>query len=115
MRLLKAAFLYFAIVFGIGFVLGTVRTLWLVPRVGGRAAELLEMLVMLLVIVMAARLVVQVQSVPGTKAARLAVGCTGLALMLAAEFGFVLWLRGISVRQYLATATPLRVRSTTQC
>jgi type IV secretory pathway TrbD component len=106
MQILKAALLYFALVFGIGFVLGTVRTLWLVPRVGVRAAELVEMPVMLLVIVMAAQLVVQVHSVPGT-VARLAVGCIGLALMLAAEFGFVLWLRGISVRQYLATRDPV--------
>jgi hypothetical protein len=51
MRILKAALLYFAIVFGVGFVLGTIRTLWLVPRLGARAAELLEMPVMLVVIV----------------------------------------------------------------
>lgn len=107
MPILKAAILYFAIVFGIGFVLGTVRTLWLVPRLGDRTAELLEMPVMLLVIVMAARLVVQVQSIPGTKAARLVVGFIGLILMLAAEFGFVLWLRGISLRQYVGTRDPV--------
>lgn len=32
-----------------------------------------------------------------------ATGCIALLLMLAAEFGLVLPIRGISVRQYLAT------------
>jgi hypothetical protein len=35
--------------------------------------------------------------------ARLGTGCIALLLMLAAEFGLVLRIRGISVRQYLAT------------
>jgi hypothetical protein len=38
---------YFLIVFGTGFVLGIVRTPWLVPRVGVRWAALLEIPVML--------------------------------------------------------------------
>jgi hypothetical protein len=31
MPILKAGVLYFALVFGAGFVLGTIRTLWIVP------------------------------------------------------------------------------------
>lgn len=55
MNVLKAGALYFAIVFGAGFVLGPIRVLWLVPRVGTRVAELMEMPVMLLVSVLSAR------------------------------------------------------------
>jgi hypothetical protein len=50
-QILKAGGLYFALVFGAGFVLGTIRTLLVVPRVGTRRAELMEMPIMLLVTV----------------------------------------------------------------
>jgi len=55
MPILKAGGLYFALVFGAGFVLGTIRTLWVVPRVGTRMAELMEAPIMLVVTVVAAR------------------------------------------------------------
>ena len=53
MQLVKAGAIYFALVFGAGFVLGTVRTLWVVPRVGTRTAELTEMPIMLAVTIVA--------------------------------------------------------------
>lgn len=37
----------------------------------------------------------------------LAVGLFALVLMLAAEFGLVLWLRGMSIREYLASRDPV--------
>jgi len=39
MQILKAGVLYFALVFGAGFVLGTIRTLWVAPRVGTRLSR----------------------------------------------------------------------------
>ena len=101
MRVLTASSLYFALVFGAGFVLGVVRTLFVAPRVGTRSAELMEMPVMLLVTVAAARWIVVHLAVPSSTLARLSTGCIALLLMLAAEFGLVLRIRGISVRQYL--------------
>ncbi|MFN8910213.1 MAG: hypothetical protein ACK5YW_13120, partial [Betaproteobacteria bacterium] len=52
---LRWAALYFAAVFGTGFVLGPLRVLWLEPRLGVRAAELLEAPFMLSAIVLAGR------------------------------------------------------------
>ncbi|MGE0358809.1 MAG: hypothetical protein AB7P08_18040 [Burkholderiales bacterium] len=103
----RAGALYFAIVFGAGFLLGPVRVLWLVPKVGERVAELLEAPVMLAVIVLAARAVVRRLAPPATVAARLATGLSALALMLAAEFGLVLWLRGLTLADYFAQRDPV--------
>ncbi len=89
--------------FGVGFVLGTIRTLWFVPRVGARAAELMEMPLMLVVTMVAARYTVVWLSVPMMWSARLGMGCIALVLMLIAEFGFVLWIRGLPIKEYFST------------
>ena len=107
MPILKAGVLYFALVFGAGFVLGTVRTLWVVPRVGMREAELMETPVMLAVTIVAAWWIVFRLAVPCVPSARLCMGFVALVLMLVAEFGFVLWIRGLSIREYLATRDPV--------
>jgi len=103
----KAGVFYFAIVFGAGFVLGTVRTLWLVPRVGTRIAELMEAPLMLVITIVAARWIVLRLAVPARRFARPGIGAIALGLLLFAEFGLVLWLRGISIRVYLATRGPV--------
>jgi len=41
-QVFKAGMLYFILVFAAGFVLGTIRTLWVVPRLGVRTAELIR-------------------------------------------------------------------------
>jgi hypothetical protein len=107
MQVVKAGAIYFALVFGAGFVLGTIRTLWVVPRVGARTAELMEMPIMLAVTIMAARWTVLRLAVPPVPSARLGMGCIALVLMLIAEFGFVLWIRGLSIKEYLATRDPV--------
>ena len=99
-RVLRAAALYFAAVFSAGFVLGLVRELVLVPQIGSRAAELLEMPVMAAVMILSARWVVQRFALPSQARYRLAVGFSALALLLILEFGLVLPLRGMSFADY---------------
>jgi hypothetical protein len=103
MQILKAGVLYFALVFGVGFVLGSVRTLWVVPRFGARIAELMETPIMFVVTIVAARLVVRRLALPPKPSNRLGMGCIGLGLMLVVEFTLVLWLRGLSINEYLAS------------
>jgi hypothetical protein len=107
MQILKAGFLYFALVFGAGFVLGTIRVLWVVPRFGTRTAELLETPSMLMVTIVAARWVVRRIAVPFKLSSRFGMGCIALGLMLVAEFTLVLWLRGLSISEYLASRDPV--------
>jgi hypothetical protein len=107
MQTLKAGALYFAVVFGAGFALGTLRVLWVVPRVGTRMAELIEAPAMLAVTVLAARWVVRRFGVPSEWTRRLSMGCIALGFLLIAELALVLGLRGLSVREYFATLDPV--------
>lgn len=107
MRIVSAALAYFALAFGAGFVLGTLRVLLLVPRLCVRVAELLEMPVMLGVIVLAVRFVVARFRLPRAAPPLLAAGAFALAFLLAAELGLALALGGGSLRAYLAAKDPV--------
>ena len=102
MQILKAGMLYFVFVFGAGFLLGPIRILWVVPRLGTRVAELLEAPIMFVIIIVAARWIVRRLAVPSKASSRLSMGGIALSLLLIAEFTLVLWLRGLSIREYLA-------------
>lgn len=106
-RIAIAGTAYFALAFAAGFVLGTIRVLALVPRVGERAAELIEAPLMLAVVVAAARFVVRRFVPDAPPAARLAVGALGVALLLAVEFTVVLALRNLTLAEYAASRDPV--------
>ena len=84
-RNLQAALLYFALVMGTGFALGSLRVPLLVPRIGERYAELIEMPLMLLAIFLAARHVVLRFALPQRTVIRLQVGFVALVLSVAAD------------------------------
>jgi hypothetical protein len=94
-------------VLGAGFVLGPIRILLVVPHLGVRMAELIEMPIMLAVIIISARWIVRHLSVPPTITNQLCIGCLALALLLTVELTFVLWLQGLSIGEYLATRDPV--------
>jgi hypothetical protein len=106
MPVVKAGAAYFALVFGAGFILGPIRILLLMPRVGQRAAELIEEPIMLVVIVLAARWIVRRFGVPYAASARLRVGLMALALSLIAELG-VAGLQGVTIARYIASRDPV--------
>jgi len=106
-RVLKASAVYFVLVFSAGFAFGTLRVLWLVPQVGTRAAELLESPLMLFATLLAARWVTRHCAVGARPMDRLGMGLTALALLVAAEVGLGLALRGGSVREILLDKDPV--------
>ena len=107
MLFFKAGASYFALVFGTGFVLGAIRVPFLVPRLGERVAELIEMPFMLTAIVLAARYIVRRFALSSSIREGLSVGLLGLALLLSAEALFVVVLQGKSLAQYVASRDPV--------
>lgn len=96
MHIFTPALVYFLIVFGAGFVLGTIRVLFVLPLFGERTAELLEMPLMLAVIVVAARWITRRYLQRAQSRVQLVVGLTAMNYMLAAEFLVGVTLRGLS-------------------
>jgi hypothetical protein len=97
---------YFTLVFGVGFLLGIVRVLLLEPHVGGRWAELAEMPLMLIAIVLAAGFVVR--RFPASRRGNYLVsGIVALILLVVVEFSVVLGIRGLSIREYFAERDPI--------
>jgi hypothetical protein len=107
MRTLKAGVVYFALVFGTGFGLGTIRTLWIVPRLGVRTAELLEFPFMFIAIVLAAGWISRRLGAAGGSSIRLAVGFLALALLLAAEISMGVALQGRSLVEVFTKHDPV--------
>jgi hypothetical protein len=104
---LQAAVLYFLLVFGAGFLLGIGRVLFLVPRLGERTAELLEMPVMLVVIVISARWIVLHRLNNRRQSSALVVGFTAMGLVLLADVVVGLWLRGMSFVEVFSHRDPV--------
>jgi hypothetical protein len=106
-RLLKPAAIYFAVVFAAGFLLGTIRILLIVPRIGVRAAELIETPVMLLVSAFVARWILrQFPNIRGS-ADSLAVGLIAVVLLLAAELAVGIFLFHLSITDALVKTDPV--------
>jgi len=102
----RAGVRYFAAAFGAGFLLGVVRVLVLVPRLGERTSELIEMPFMGAVIYLAARWTVRRMRAP-TPARRAGAGAIALGLLLTAELCMVVFVRHLTVREYLAGRDPV--------
>jgi hypothetical protein len=107
MQILGVAVLYFLLVFGAGFVLGTVRVLVVVPQLGERSAELLEMPLMLIVVVIAARWIVHHRLHAHRLSSALSVGFLALGIMLFAELAVGMWLRGLSATEVFLNRDPV--------
>lgn len=106
-RTIKASMTYFALVFGAGFVLGSIRVPFLVPRLGERVAELIEMPFMFVVIWVAARFVTGRFSLSANALARLAAGLLALGLLVTAEILLAVALQDRSFVEYVARRDPV--------
>jgi hypothetical protein len=102
-RIAIAGVAYFALVFGAGFILGSIRVPFLVPRLGERVAELIEMPFMLVVILFSARFIISRFALPAATMVRLSVGLVALGLLLTAELLLTVALQSRSLGEYIAS------------
>src|SRR4029078_11646360 len=96
MKLPTVSAVYFAIVFVAGFVFGSVRVWWLVPRLRVRVAELTELPLMLALVFFAARWVNRRLLTSRAHPARLIVGVVAFGLLLLAELILGVTLGGLT-------------------
>jgi hypothetical protein len=101
MRALKAGVVYLLLVFAVGWILGPIRELWAVSHFGRMAATLSEAVIMLIAMTVAARWVIRWFEVPRTLPATISIGLIAIGLLFPAEIAGVLWVRGLSVQDYL--------------
>jgi hypothetical protein len=102
MRIAAAAALYFAIVFGVGFLLGPIRVLWLEPRVGPLLAVLCEAPFLLAAMAVGARWAPRVAELQRNVTSMALTGVGALVLQQIADFAIGTGLRGISPSEQLA-------------
>jgi hypothetical protein len=105
MRLPAAVLLYFAIVFGVGFLLGPMRVLWLEPWVGKTVAVLCETPLLLIAMVLAARWVPAQVGLRSKLGSLAAMGLGALFLQQIADFAVGVGLRGMVPAELLANFT----------
>ena len=103
MRALKAGVSYFVLVFAVGWVLGPIRELWALPHFGRVAAMLSEAVIMLIAMIVTARSVIRRFDVPRTLAATISMGLIAIGLLFPAEIAGVVWIRGLSLQEYVAS------------
>ena len=99
---LSAGLAYFAVVFAVGFALGTVRVLVVAPHLGETAAVLAELPVMLAIAWTVCGWLLKHVPLPDGWGQRLAMGGVALAFLLAAELGLVVLAFGRTVAEHLA-------------
>jgi hypothetical protein len=98
-----AGVVYFAVVFAAGFVLGVPRILFVAPRLGESLAVLLELPLMLAFSWGACSWLVARLRVPAKVTARLIMGGTSFAMMMAAELSVTVFMLGLSTAEHLSS------------
>jgi hypothetical protein len=100
---IRAGLLYFFGVFAVGFLLGTIRTLVLVPRIGALAAVALELPLMLLASWWLCGVVLRRIPLPPAALLRLTMGGWAFLLLMTAELALAVWGSGLTPAEHWAS------------
>jgi hypothetical protein len=99
---IRAGFLYFVAVFGIGFLLGTIRVLVLIPMLGELVSTLIELPVILGAAWLVSARLTDWLHVASEGWAPLTMGGIAFGLLMVAELGLSVWLFGGTVQEHFA-------------
>jgi hypothetical protein len=102
-RTLKAGAIYFLLMFAVGWILGPMRELCAVPRFGRVMALLIEAVIMLIAMIISARWVMRRFEVHRTLGSTILMGLVALGILAPAEIAGALWVRRLSLNEYLAS------------
>jgi hypothetical protein len=105
LRVVEAASAYFAAVFALGFVLGTLRVVYAAPAVGEFAATSLEVPLMLTASWVLCGVVLRHWVVPSAPSIRLFMGAVAFMLLISSEIYFATELFDRDVSEQLRTMT----------
>src|SRR3990172_10735252 len=100
---LKAGFHYFSFVFAVGFILGIVRVLFVMPRTGELMAVVFELPVILALAWIICRWLIIRSRVPAEIKSRSVMGMTALVLLLVAEAALSVLVFDNSLIEYLGS------------
>jgi len=105
MRIVVAAFLYFLIVFAVGFVLGPARVFWLESRLGETRAVLCEAPFLLVAIVLTARWLPSALGLRMDFISLAGMGLGAVVFLQFADFSLGNLLRGMTLQQQFVRLT----------
>lgn len=97
---LRLGLFYFAAVFAVGFVLGTIRTLFLIPRIGELGAVLVELPVILTAAWAICGRLLRGRRLGAPQA--VAMGAFAFGLLMLAEASLSVWMSGRTLAEHLA-------------
>jgi hypothetical protein len=99
---MAAGLAYFGVVFALGFVLGVLRTLFVLPLAGETAAVAIELPIILGLAWIACRRLVRRFRLPPMLAARLVMGVVAFGLLMIGELSLSVLLGGRGLAEHLA-------------
>ncbi len=99
---IRVGFLYFLAVFAIGFLLGTIRILVLIPRLGELVSTFIELPILLSAAWLISDFLTTRFNVPSQWWVRLSMGIVAFGILMAAELGLAVWLFGSTVQEHFA-------------
>ena len=101
-RSVTAGAAYFAVVFTIGFVLGTIRTLWVSPQFGELLAVLIELPIILAASWLVCDWVISRTGLNRKLTERAIMGAVAFALLMTAEIGLSVFIFGNDLSAHLS-------------